>query len=45
MFTTCYEHRFVDYGHNLPWEAPHDFADDGLPKRLPQSADLVSDGG
>jgi pimeloyl-ACP methyl ester carboxylesterase len=27
MFTARYEHRVVDCGHNLPWEAPHDFAD------------------
>jgi pimeloyl-ACP methyl ester carboxylesterase len=27
MFTSRHEHRVVDCGHNLPWEAPHDFAD------------------
>ena len=27
MFTARYEHRVVDCGHNLPWEAPRDFAD------------------
>ena len=27
MFTARHEHRVVDCGHNLPWEAPHDFAD------------------
>ena len=27
MFTARYEHRVVDCGHNLPWEAPHEFAD------------------
>lgn len=27
MFTGRYEHRVVDCGHNLPWEAPQDFAD------------------
>ena len=27
MFTGRYEHRVVDCGHNLPWEAPRDFAD------------------
>jgi len=27
MFTARHEHRVVDCGHNLPWEAPDDFAD------------------
>ena len=27
MFAARHEHRVVDCGHNLPWEAPHDFAD------------------
>lgn len=27
MFTGRHEHRVVDCGHNLPWEAPQDFAD------------------
>jgi len=27
MFIARHEHRAVDCGHNLPWEAPHDFAD------------------
>jgi len=27
LFTARHEHRVVDGGHNLPWEAPHDFAD------------------
>ena len=27
MFINRHEHRVVDCGHNLPWEAPHDFAD------------------
>jgi pimeloyl-ACP methyl ester carboxylesterase len=27
MFTGRHEHRVVDCGHNLPWEAPEDFAD------------------
>jgi pimeloyl-ACP methyl ester carboxylesterase len=27
MFTGRPEHRVVDCGHNLPWEAPEDFAD------------------
>jgi pimeloyl-ACP methyl ester carboxylesterase len=27
MFTARHEHRVVDCGHNLPWEAPQDFAD------------------
>ncbi len=27
MFTARHEHRVVDCGHNLPWEAPRDFAD------------------
>jgi len=27
MFTAGYEHRVVECGHNLPWEAPQDFAD------------------
>lgn len=27
MFTARHEHRAVDCGHNLPWEAPRDFAD------------------
>jgi pimeloyl-ACP methyl ester carboxylesterase len=27
MFTARHEHRVVDCGHNLPWEAPHEFAD------------------
>ena len=27
MFTARHEHRVLDCGHNLPWEAPHDFAD------------------
>ncbi|WP_343713236.1 alpha/beta hydrolase [Inquilinus sp.] len=27
MFSARHEHRAVDCGHNLPWEAPHDFAD------------------
>lgn len=27
MFTARHEHRVVDCGHNLPWEAPGDFAD------------------
>jgi pimeloyl-ACP methyl ester carboxylesterase len=27
MFTGRHEHRVVDCGHNLPWEAPRDFAD------------------
>ena len=27
MFTARHEHRVVECGHNLPWEAPHDFAD------------------
>ena len=27
MFTARHEHRVVNCGHNLPWEAPHDFAD------------------
>jgi pimeloyl-ACP methyl ester carboxylesterase len=27
MFTARHEHHVVDCGHNLPWEAPHDFAD------------------
>jgi pimeloyl-ACP methyl ester carboxylesterase len=27
MFKARHEHRVVDCGHNLPWEAPGDFAD------------------
>ena len=27
MFTARHEHRVVNCGHNLPWEAPQDFAD------------------
>lgn len=27
MFKARHEHRVVECGHNLPWEAPHDFAD------------------
>jgi pimeloyl-ACP methyl ester carboxylesterase len=27
MFQARHEHCFVDCGHNLPWEAPRDFAD------------------
>lgn len=27
MFQARHEHRVVDCGHNLPWEAPNDFAD------------------
>ncbi len=27
MFIAHHEHRVVDCGHNLPWEAPADFAD------------------
>jgi len=27
MFIARHEHRVVDCGHNLPWEAPDDFAD------------------
>ena len=27
MFVARHEHRMVDCGHNLPWEAPQDFAD------------------
>ena len=27
MFAARHEHRVVDCGHNLPWEAPADFAD------------------
>jgi pimeloyl-ACP methyl ester carboxylesterase len=27
MFTARHEHRVVDCGHNLPWEAPDAFAD------------------
>ena len=27
MFTARHQHRVVDCGHNLPWEALHDFAD------------------
>lgn len=27
MFVAHHEHRAVDCGHNLPWEAPRDFAD------------------
>jgi len=27
MFTARHEHRVVDCGHNLPWEAPRHFAD------------------
>lgn len=27
MFRARHEHRLVDCGHNLPWEAPEDFAD------------------
>jgi pimeloyl-ACP methyl ester carboxylesterase len=27
MFAARHEHRVVNCGHNLPWEAPHDFAD------------------
>jgi len=27
MFQARHEHRVVDCGHNLPWEAPKDFAD------------------
>ena len=27
MFINRHEHRVVDCGHNLPWEASHDFAD------------------
>ncbi|MEO8668188.1 MAG: alpha/beta hydrolase, partial [Bauldia sp.] len=27
MFTARHQHRVVDCGHNLPWEAPRDFAD------------------
>ncbi|WP_061973742.1 alpha/beta fold hydrolase [Aureimonas sp. AU20] len=27
MFTARYEHRVVECGHNLPWEAPGDFAE------------------
>lgn len=27
MFKARHEHRAVDCGHNLPWEAPKDFAD------------------
>lgn len=27
MFAARHEHRVVDCGHNLPWEAPDDFAD------------------
>ena len=27
MFTARHEHRVVDCGHNLPWEAPQAFAD------------------
>ncbi|MDX7951456.1 alpha/beta hydrolase [Lichenihabitans sp. Uapishka_5] len=27
MFTGRHEHRIVQCGHNLPWEAPQDFAD------------------
>jgi pimeloyl-ACP methyl ester carboxylesterase len=27
MFINRHEHRVVDCGDNLPWEAPHDFAD------------------
>ena len=27
MFTARHEHRVVDCGHNLPWEAPGEFAD------------------
>jgi pimeloyl-ACP methyl ester carboxylesterase len=27
MFTARHEHRTVDCGHNLPWEAPKEFAD------------------
>jgi pimeloyl-ACP methyl ester carboxylesterase len=27
MFAARHEHRVVDCGHNLPWEAPGDFAD------------------
>ena len=27
MFTARHEHRVVDCGHNLPWEAPEAFAD------------------
>jgi hypothetical protein len=26
MFTARHEHRVVDCSHNLPWEAPDDFA-------------------
>jgi hypothetical protein len=27
MFTARHEHRVDDCGHNLPWEAPREFAD------------------
>jgi pimeloyl-ACP methyl ester carboxylesterase len=27
MFTAQHEHRVVECGHNLPWEAPAEFAD------------------
>ncbi len=27
MFKARHEHRVAGCGHNLPWEAPHDFAD------------------
>jgi pimeloyl-ACP methyl ester carboxylesterase len=27
MFTARHEHRVAECGHNLPWEAPRDFAD------------------
>ena len=27
MFTARHEHRVVECGHNLPWEAAQDFAD------------------
>jgi pimeloyl-ACP methyl ester carboxylesterase len=26
MFKRPHEHRVLDCGHNLPWEAPNDFA-------------------
>ena len=27
MFTARHDHRVIDCGHNLPWEAPGAFAD------------------
>lgn len=39
MFTARHEHRVVECGHNLPWEAPQEFAD-----AIVSVAGWVSDG-